>query len=142
MLRESSRVEGNEVDLGAITTGNDVQSGVPAGEELVEFAEAGLGDNIEHIARARSQLEDVVGTEGMVDAAGVIANFQRMVRIADGTGIPLDDPVLMLTTNERETFGINRFSSAKNTQQMGIVKRFLGAILRKLAPLFFDRATK
>ena len=48
----------------SITTGNDVQSGVLAGEELVEFAEAGLGDNVEHIARARNQLEEVVGTEG------------------------------------------------------------------------------
>lgn len=30
-----------------------------------------------------------MGVEAMVDAAAVASNFERMVRIADGTGIPL-----------------------------------------------------
>ena len=32
-----------------------------------------------------------MGVAAMVDAAAVASNFERMVRIADGTGIPLGD---------------------------------------------------
>jgi hypothetical protein len=31
------------------------------------------------------------GVEAMFDAAAVASNFERMVRIADGTGIPLGE---------------------------------------------------
>jgi hypothetical protein len=36
-------------------------------------------------------LADEMGVAAMVDAAAVASNFERMVRIADGTGIPLGD---------------------------------------------------
>lgn len=61
----------------------------------------------------------------MVDAAGVIANFQRMVRIADGTGIPLDEPVAMLTTDIREELGLNHYGSADRTPLPNTFKRVL-----------------
>ncbi len=48
------------------------------------FVEAGL-------ARARDILKTSGGDAVLVDAAGVAANFQRMVRIADATGIPIDN---------------------------------------------------
>ena len=38
-------------------------------------------------------------------AAGVIGNFERMVRIADGTGIPLDRIVDAMTSDFRAEFG-------------------------------------
>ena len=45
----------------------------------------------------------------MIDAAGVIANFQRMMRIADSPGIPLDARMDALTADLRSELGINRF---------------------------------
>ncbi len=142
MLRESSRVTGNTVDLGVLTAGTEVHSGVAAGVELVEFAEAALGDDVEAIASARDRLEQTVGTEGMVDAAGVVANFQRMVRIADGTGIPLDDAVAMTTADERGRLGINDFSSAKNTPALSTMKRLFAPLITKMLPLVFRRRAK
>lgn len=139
MLRESSKSEGNPVDLNIITSGLEVESGVAAETELVEFAEVALGDDTEAISAARTRLEDKVGTEGMIDAAAVIANFQRMVRIADGTGIPLDAPVAMVTAGIRDELGINEFASAQYTPHVGFLKRMLGAILGRFLPLLFRR---
>ena len=56
----------------------------------------------------------------MVDAAGVIANFQRMVRIADGTGIPLtDNRLVALTVDLRDELGINDYPTARLAREAG-----------------------
>ena len=143
MLRESSRVEEEKVDLSVLTQGHKagtkLEGGLPAQAELVHFAEVALGDDDELIAAARDQLDAVVGPAAMIDAAAVIANFQRMVRIADGTGIPLDDPVAMTTTLERSELGIDDFSSAANTPELGIFQQILGRMLRPFLSIIFKR---
>ncbi|MBT3833405.1 MAG: hypothetical protein HOB98_12820 [Gammaproteobacteria bacterium] len=45
---------------------------------------------------------------------GVIANCQRMVRIADGTGVPLDTPMAMITHGLRENLYHNDYGSTDN----------------------------
>ena len=64
-------------------------SGVPHGDALVSFAEAVVSRDRQRIATTRDALIEAMGVEAMVDAAAVVSNFERMVRIADGTGIPL-----------------------------------------------------
>jgi hypothetical protein len=59
-------------------------------------------------------------------------NFERMVRIADATGIPLDDPVEILTSDVREGLGINDFTAAANTPAGGLVRRALAPALRPI----------
>jgi len=51
----------------------------------------------------------------MLEASGVAGNFQRMVRIADCIGIPVDDARLEATAPVREALGLNEFHSAQNT---------------------------
>jgi hypothetical protein len=66
-------------------------SGVAHGEVLSDFAEAVVGRDLVVISRARQRVIDAMGVAAMVDAAAVASNFERMVRIADGTGIPLGE---------------------------------------------------
>ena len=49
----------------------------------------------------------------MVDAAGVASNFERMVRIADATGIPLDARMEALSHEVRDTLHLERFLPEK-----------------------------
>ena len=51
----------------------------------------------------------------MVDAAAVAANFQRMVRIADSMGIPIDDKNVEAGASIRQELELSRFASAQNT---------------------------
>ena len=51
----------------------------------------------------------------MVDAAGVASNFERMVRIADATGIQLDKHMEVLSQEVREALHLERFTAYKET---------------------------
>ncbi len=50
-----------------------------------------------------------MGSEAVVDAAGVASNFERMVRIADGTGIPLGESLAARSQSVREELDLERF---------------------------------
>ena len=63
------------------------------GAELVAFAEA-IVTGAQTLAQSRAAVVEALGPEAMVDAAGVASNFERMVRIADATGIELGDLML------------------------------------------------
>ena len=88
----------------------------------------------EALGAARARLLGAVGPEGLVDAAAVVANFERMVRIADGTGIPLDAPVAAMSSDLRNQLDLSRFGSASNTPEPGPLARVAEAALRRVAP--------
>ena len=48
----------------------------------------------------------------MVDAAAVAANFERMTRIADATGIPLGETLEQPTAEVRKELDLDRFARA------------------------------
>jgi hypothetical protein len=115
MLRGSSQVGGTEADLLAIVRGADVDSQVPHGTELLQFVDAVLGKGADP-EQARNALAACAGLEAVADAAGVIGNFMRMVRIADGTGIPIDSYFDEPGREIRDRLGIDSFSSARTRQ--------------------------
>ncbi len=107
MLRASSESHSETVDLNAVMEGG-VDSGIVNGRELVAFAEAIVAREANGVARAREQLLKVVNEAQMIDAAAIASNFQRMVRIANATGIGLGRAELA-TEELRESLGINAF---------------------------------
>ena len=112
MLRGSVQQRGETVELGTVVSGAAVDSQVPGGHALVGLVEAFLGDG-GSLAAAREALVSELGVEALVDAAGVIGNFQRMVRIADSTGIPVDAGTAEITADIRDDLGLNDFVSAR-----------------------------
>ncbi len=116
LLRASSQSLGEEVELDGVVQGVDaVDTRMPASKELVAFADAVVAGSEEELTAARTALLSVASPEEFVDAAGVVGNFERMVRIADGTGIPLDDYARDATEEMREDLGLNSFASAVHT---------------------------
>ena len=116
MLRVSAQTTATEIDLQAIN--GDPQSaavGIEFGLELMMFAEAVATGSADALRSARRDLLAAAGDAVLVDAAGVAANFQRMVRIADATGIPVDDMTTDLGQDVRRELGIARFASARNS---------------------------
>lgn len=112
MLRGSSQLSDTAVNLDAINEGTDVDSLIPGGAALVRFAEAILRDPAD-LPAARALVCEELGEAKMVDAAGVVGNFQRMVRIADSTGIPVDGAMAAMTEDIREQLGLNELPSAR-----------------------------
>ena len=136
MLRASIDYQGKQTDLRAITEGTKAaDSGVTHGDELVAFAEAAVAADDAALATARDALRDAAGSELVVDAAGVIGNFQRMVRIADGAGISLDTPMAMMSADFREEIGLDEFSTADRIARTGAMADALGSVARRGASL-------
>ena len=77
------------------------------------FAEAMASDDEDALVRSRQRILEELGPEMLVDAAAVVSNFERMVRIADSTGIPLDSFLDEKTADIREDLHLVRFASAK-----------------------------
>ncbi|MGE0823087.1 MAG: hypothetical protein AB7P18_13300 [Candidatus Binatia bacterium] len=92
-----------------------VESGIPYGTALLAFADAVLGRDDSALAAARNTILTALGAPALVDAAAVIATFMQMDRIADGTGIPVDESYLHRTRKIRADLGLDTFASAQNT---------------------------
>jgi hypothetical protein len=124
-------MEGGTIDVRVVTDGKAAAaSGVAHAEELVALAEAAVGNDESALKSARARLRSALGDEALVDAAAVVANFQRMVRIADATGIPVDPPLGMVAADVQRELALDRFASSANTPEPGVFERALGRILR------------
>ncbi len=85
--------------------------GVAAGEALARYAEAFCEDR-DGFAAARERLHGEIGGEALVDAAGVLAIFNAVVRIADATGIPLEEQKAEMSADFRGALGIDDYPAA------------------------------
>ena len=74
-----------------------------------------MGDDMAEIELQRAALRAVLSPEAFVDAAAVIAAFNVVDRIADSTGIPLDDMMRAPSADLRAQLSLSRFGSAANT---------------------------
>ncbi len=115
MLRVSANVTESEIDLDMINGAESDLSDIKFGNELMHFAESVAGGSEAELAQAREELMKVAGPAVLVDAAGVAGNFQRMVRIADSMGIPVDTIDSELSNTVREDLDLYRFKSAENS---------------------------
>ena len=92
-------------------TGGD--GGVPAGAELAAFAEALIASDPGQLADAIANLRRAVGDDGWVDAAGVAATFNAIDRVADATGIPLEDAKAEVSADFRSAIGLDAFRDGR-----------------------------
>ena len=124
---------GNTVDACAVVDPRTAEgSGVAHADTLLAFADAMVGDDDAVLADARAAVIEQLGPEQLVDAAAVASNFERMVRIADATGIPLDAPLDMMSQDLRDQLDLNRFGAAANTHTTS-TQRLLGSLMRPVA---------
>ena len=133
MLSLSADLSDATVNLQMINGDETATAGdVAHAKELMKFAEAFARRDEQALTGARGNLLREAGPEVLVDAAGVAANFQRMVRIADSTGIPLDERNVALSAGVRKELDLGRFGSAGNTPKPSLKTRFTSLIARPL----------
>lgn len=111
----SSQLSGASADLALVSGGSDSDGGVPHGARLVAFTEAAMGSDDARLAGERRALRSLLSPEAFFDAACVIGAFNVVDRIADATGIPLDDAMAAMSGDVREQLDLARFASSANT---------------------------
>ena len=109
MLRESSKITGETYDL-SLLTGGSGDGNIPHGALLVAFADAVLGSDAARLAAIRSEIRAKMGDAALVDAAAIAATFNAIDRVADATGIPIEDAKAEATADFRAALGINAFA--------------------------------
>jgi hypothetical protein len=105
----------SDVELEAVNGAAAGDAGVAHGARLLAFTEAVMGDDEERLTRERAALRAVLSPACFVDAAATVAAFNVVDRIADATGIPLDDMMVAMTGDLPAQLKLDRFASAANS---------------------------
>lgn len=143
MLSMSADLTNTDVDLQMINGDETATAGgVEFARELMKFAEAVASGDEGALKQSRDELLQSAGNEVLVDAAGVAANFQRMVRIADAAGIPIDERNMTLTADIRAELDLGRFGTASNTRPTTWVDRLRGKLMRPVAKIVLRRVDR
>ena len=141
MLRASGEVNGLEIDVeAALDRGFFGDCGVPGSAELLGFAAAVVsaaasGDR-DGVQRARELLRARLGDDAVSEAAATVAAFCGLVRVADGTGIQLDDGVLAVSADLRARSGIDGFGGSANSDRATATGQRIEVELTDVAALF------
>ncbi|MBT5779636.1 MAG: hypothetical protein HOI02_09540 [Rhodospirillaceae bacterium] len=115
-LRASAEYDGREIDLSVVTAVDDGigggGGGIANGEELIRFANAVLGHDEVELAAARTAIAGTLGGAALADTAGVVSLFNAIVRVADSTGIPVEEQRAVDSADFRAAIGVDDFAAA------------------------------
>jgi hypothetical protein len=119
LLRESSEpTEG--IDVAAVMDrGRD--SGLPNSVALTALTDACIARRWEELAAACAKAEAVMGADAVRDVLIVAAGFNGITRVADATGIPLDNSTAAATETLRRDFAIDRFDYAAKSARFDVI---------------------
>ena len=116
LLRASGQPDQKDYDLNSVTD-EHIDPGVDFGHWLRSLTEAAIRNRWDDLATIRDQ----AGTQSMVDALVVASGFNGITRVADATGIPLDENTQQMTVDMRESTGIERFNYAEKSDRYDLV---------------------
>lgn len=114
--------------------------GIAFSKEILNFTDAVLiGDNNE-IKRTREVLEEVLPIGGITDAAAIIGRAQSQNRIANFTGIKLDNKENLISLGLQHKYKLRHYPSACSTPIPNLIVRTLMKIAgRFIVDLLFYR---
>lgn len=118
LLRASGQFENGNYDVNSVTS-DDLDPGVPHGRWLRALTEAAIRGDWLTLAEVRPQAEADMGVQPTLDTLTVAAAFNGITRVADATGIPLDQNTADTTTEMREETGIQRFEYGEKSARYG-----------------------
>ena len=107
-LRASGEQEDRDYDLNAVMQ-DQGDAGVAQGATIRRLVEATIGGAWRDLDGLRTQAAEAMGEQRMVDVLTVAAAFNGITRVADATGIPLDDATAAATETVRRESGIDQF---------------------------------
>jgi hypothetical protein len=111
LLRASGQQDEQDYDLAAVTADHG-DSGVPHSDLLRTLTEQAIRGQYKQLAETRERAGTIIGAQKMVDALAVAAAFNGITRVADATGIPLDDNTRAVTVELRANTGIDGYDYA------------------------------
>ena len=96
----AAKQKARDYDL-KLLTGAAGDGNIPHGALLVSFAEAVLGRDEAQLSAVQIRHPRAMGAAALVDAAAIVATFNAIDRVADSTGIPIEDGKAAATADVR-----------------------------------------
>lgn len=107
----SGEQEGESYELMAIVESDANGGGVAGGAVLNALAEAVMARDDEESRRQYARIVSELGEMAAVDAAAVVGAFNLVARVADTTGLPLEDYKVEATAEVRANLGLDAWQS-------------------------------
>lgn len=76
----------------------------------MELAAAVYSQDLEALANIRKRGVSLLGKRGLADAMGIASGFNGITKVANGTGLPLDQSTEAVTGELRTDTGIEEYS--------------------------------
>ena len=111
LLRASGQKEDRDYDLTAVTHG-ERSAGVEHEDWLRRLAEEAVRGEWSALSRTIEAASDAMGPKMAVDCLVVASAFNGITRVADATGIPLDENTEATTADMRAAVGLDAFAYA------------------------------
>ena len=108
LLRESGRHDGIDHHFEAINGEALDRATVDHAQTLNDFAQAFFAQERFELNAARQAVLDELGAAALADASATVAIFNAVVRIADATGVPLEEYKIDGAADLREQLGQQR----------------------------------
>ena len=112
LLRASGEHDEVEHDFDAIVAARGNAESVPDAGLLSDFADAAIDGNAARLWATRERVLEALGSAALTDTAATVAIFNAVVKVADATGIPIEDYKIEPTRDLRAELGIDEFGQA------------------------------
>lgn len=89
------------MDLVATLEGKGAATGMPNGAELLALTGAVVFRDFESLDACREAVRAALGDAGLADTAATIGSYNAIVKVADATGIELDESTAEMTVDMR-----------------------------------------
>jgi len=93
------------------------ESGIANAGLLIEFAEAAVGADPARLDAAREAVIATLGEAALSDTAAVAALFNAIDRVADATGIPVEDEKAAMVDKLRNQMGVDWIGQVPTGQE-------------------------
>lgn len=114
LLRASGDHDGSKLELDTVHGDVGHDGGVTHGRLMLRFAQGCVSNDTDELSAVRAEVLELLGSEALVDCAATVAIFCAVVRIADGTGIPLEPYKEEISVELRESLELDRFRDGRD----------------------------
>jgi hypothetical protein len=119
LLGRSGAKTETSFNLGKLTDTSERAIGITAEATLLALAEAVIDGSQPNVQIARKRAISDLGEKTTVEAIAVIAGFNGITKIANGTGLPLDPETHSSTEKMRAETAIDDYSESSKFQAWG-----------------------
>lgn len=119
LLRRSGDKKNETYNLNVLTNADKGKVGVPNEEFLLRVAEAVCAEDPKVLVAIREEGKEVLGEQALVDAISVASGFNGITKVANATGIPLDEATETDTVQIRKEAKIDDYADSHKSSEYG-----------------------